>query len=430
MSSIRIVHGDCLDVFKDVRGLASIVSSPPGGNRAYGGRDGWIAAMTPRFKAAREATERGAYGLFRSFPRTAHWTACALDDAGWHIVGDIRPVQGQGWAKYDTSQLKRTKETWLLVQWGGATPLRLVRGRVRHSLPAALQAENSAPGFSGAEDQTTEHMGDGDVGARLPDLALMHCFACLDGTEALPAWSCLAACACGLASLSPARGAPERCPGCGQERWWACPVAEMNEQSGEMAASWRRGERGRGIGHGGGDPDGGRGDPDDVSDFFPTFHCDARASTRERQSGCEGLLWVKDKTAPIGWRRVSAEEHLAAPKKDRAQGNVCTTGVSGGFGEEDGFARWGVRLVTPPGGRVGDPFVGPGTTAVACQIEGHPFDGCDIDPGAVEIALARVVFWTPERHRLERDSAAALRASEKRKREAEARGQLDWTKGL
>ena len=61
-----IIHGDCLDAFRDVRGLASIVSDPPGGgsfmglafDRAHGGRDGWIAAMAPRFKVAREATER------------------------------------------------------------------------------------------------------------------------------------------------------------------------------------------------------------------------------------------------------------------------------------------------------------------------------------------------------------------------------------
>jgi DNA modification methylase len=32
--------------------------------------------------------------------------------------------------------------------------------------------------------------------------------------------------------------------------------------------------------------------------------------------------------------------------------------------------RWLVRLVTPPGGTVLDPFAGSGTTAEACVIEG------------------------------------------------------------
>jgi site-specific DNA-methyltransferase (adenine-specific) len=32
--------------------------------------------------------------------------------------------------------------------------------------------------------------------------------------------------------------------------------------------------------------------------------------------------------------------------------------------------RWLVRLVTPPGGFVLDPFAGSGTTAEACTLEG------------------------------------------------------------
>jgi DNA modification methylase len=81
--------------------------------------------------------------------------------------------------------------------------------------------------------------------------------------------------------------------------------------------------------------------------------------------------------------------------------------------------RWAVRLVTPVGGRVGDPFLGSGSTAVACQIEGHDFTGCDIDPGAVEIARARTAFWTPEQHRL------ALRGAPKKRQEAALVAQAD-----
>jgi site-specific DNA-methyltransferase (adenine-specific) len=185
------------------------------------------------------------------------------------------------------------------------------------------------------------------------------------------------------------------------------------------------------------------GDSGGASRFFPTFHYDAKASARERQAGCEGLLWVRDKAAPIGWRRVSAEECSPdagrqrlgalgglAPIKAEATGNVHSTIKPIGAGEDDGLMRWLVRLITPPGGRVGDPFLGSGSTAVACQIEGHDFVGCDIDPGAVDIARARTAFWTPERHRLELRQAAALRAEEKRQEEAAARGQLDWTRGL
>ena len=35
-----------------------------------------------------------------------------------------------------------------------------------------------------------------------------------------------------------------------------------------------------------------------------------------------------------------------------------------------GLMRWLVRLVTPPGGVVLEPFAGSGTTAEACVVEG------------------------------------------------------------
>lgn len=483
----ELVHGDCLSVFADVRGLASIVSDPPGGgsfmglafDSAKGGRDGWIAAMAPRFRVAREATERGAWGLFWSFPRTAHWTACALDDAGWDVVSCIEHVHGQGWPK-GRSQLKPAKEIWWLVRWGGVTPLQIDRCRVRRSDPIRpFASPRECSGLMNTLENKPRPLFEAhDAGSWPPDLVLTHAPACRevgvrkvrggnspcgsdgrvkrggmfgegvteagryegfgsDGTETLPAWSCLACCTCGLASLSPAGGAPERCPGCGEERWWCCPVAELDGQSGESGASLRAGNRiseadarvygadSRTEQRGGGFADSGG-----ASRFFPTFHYDAKASARERQAGCEGLLWVKDKAAPIGWRRVNAAEHAAASEKDRAQGNAHATIKGIGAGEDDGLMRWLVRLITPPGGRVGDPFLGSGSTAVACQIEGHDFIGCDIDPGAVDIARARTAFWTPERHRLELTASAALRAEEKRQEEAAARGQLDWTRGL
>ena len=46
---------------------------------------------------------------------------------------------------------------------------------------------------------------------------------------------------------------------------------------------------------------------------------------------------------------------------------------------------------TTPGDMVIDPFLGSGTTAVAALTNNRRFKGCDIDPGYVEVACARVV---------------------------------------
>jgi DNA modification methylase len=57
--------------------------------------------------------------------------------------------------------------------------------------------------------------------------------------------------------------------------------------------------------------------------------------------------------------------------------------------------RWLVRLVTPAGGTVLDPFLGSGTTALACAREGFNCVGIDREPRYVEISRQRVVADSP-----------------------------------
>jgi len=64
--------------------------------------------------------------------------------------------------------------------------------------------------------------------------------------------------------------------------------------------------------------------------------------------------------------------------------------------------RWIVRLVTPPGGVVLDPYSGSGTTGVAAALEGFDFIGCELSREYVEIARARIAharkfpaMWEP-----------------------------------
>ena len=61
--------------------------------------------------------------------------------------------------------------------------------------------------------------------------------------------------------------------------------------------------------------------------------------------------------------------------------------------------RYLVRLVTPPGGTVLDPFNGSGSTGKACMLEGFDYIGCELDPAYIEISRARI------------EHAIALRAS-------------------
>lgn len=143
-----------------------------------GGRDKWIPYYAERFKAVREATERGAWGLFWSFPRTAHWTACALDDAGWEVVSSIEHIHGQGWPK-GKSQLKPAKEIWWLVRWGGVTPLQIDRCRVRRSAPIKAQVSGGSKLYDHGRGAKGGHLTEPhDAGSWPPDLVLSHCPSC------------------------------------------------------------------------------------------------------------------------------------------------------------------------------------------------------------------------------------------------------------
>lgn len=57
--------------------------------------------------------------------------------------------------------------------------------------------------------------------------------------------------------------------------------------------------------------------------------------------------------------------------------------------------RWLVRLITPPGGIVLDPFTGSGTTGMAATLEGFAFVGIEQDAEYIEIARRRIA-WAQE----------------------------------
>jgi site-specific DNA-methyltransferase (adenine-specific) len=54
--------------------------------------------------------------------------------------------------------------------------------------------------------------------------------------------------------------------------------------------------------------------------------------------------------------------------------------------------RWLVRLVTPPGGTVLDPFLGSGTTAVAAILEGFDWVGCELTADYLPIIEGRTAW--------------------------------------
>lgn len=78
----------------------ALVTDPPAGvdfmqkdwDAAEGGREGFIRDLTEVFRETLRVLKPGAHGLVWALPRTSHWTATALEDAGFQIRDRIHDL--------------------------------------------------------------------------------------------------------------------------------------------------------------------------------------------------------------------------------------------------------------------------------------------------------------------------------------------------
>lgn len=113
------------------------------------------------------------------------------------------------------------------------------------------------------------------------------------------------------------------------------------------------------------------------------FYC-AKPNPRERDAGCEQLPRRTIQTYKIGIERK--EKAHASPVA-----NIHPTV------KPIELMRWLVRLLTPPGGLVLDPFTGSGTTGIAAVLEDARFLGIEREADYIPIARARIRHWARQR---------------------------------
>lgn len=121
----------------------------------------------------------------------------------------------------------------------------------------------------------------------------------------------------------------------------------------------------------------------------------AKASSTEREIGLQGMekknlseqtnhgnmmasKWITDPRSPNG----GYESSVTPP---RANHHPTVKPLQ--------LMQYMIRLITPPGGTVLDPFMGSGSTGAACMLEGVQFIGIDITPEYIEIAEKRISYW-------------------------------------
>jgi site-specific DNA-methyltransferase (adenine-specific) len=122
-----------------------------------------------------------------------------------------------------------------------------------------------------------------------------------------------------------------------------------------------------------------------ASRFFYT----AKASRAEREAGLDGH-----------------ETKTGAELTGRAEGSVGLSAYAGTRGAQPRanthptvkpieLMRYLVRLITPPGASVIDPFMGSGSTGCAAVLEGARFVGIEREAEYMNIARARIAHHTP-----------------------------------
>jgi site-specific DNA-methyltransferase (adenine-specific) len=117
-----------------------------------------------------------------------------------------------------------------------------------------------------------------------------------------------------------------------------------------------------------------------ASRFFPVFHYQAKASRLERDAGLSGMAL---KPAGSLNMRTNAHAHRVGNQtQPRANNHPTVKPVA--------LMEWLIRLVTPLGGVVLDPFTGSGTTGVAAMQRGFAFIGIEREPEYHAIATARL----------------------------------------
>lgn len=124
----------------------------------------------------------------------------------------------------------------------------------------------------------------------------------------------------------------------------------------------------------------------EVAECFPIdsrpsirFFYSPKASSEERNRGCEK---IDGRFAPTMGNGIGGKEHdpETATRKKNFHPTVKPINLM----------AWLARLITQPNGLVLDPFMGSGTTGVACVAEGFKFVGIERDKEYFDIACKRI----------------------------------------
>jgi DNA modification methylase len=398
-----------------------------------GDRQRFISSLTPIFAQALRVCKPGAVALVWALPRTSHWTATALEDAGWVIEDRITHLFGTGFPK-GKARLKPACEDWWLCRKPGPLWLGVEECRVEGPVDAYARPGGGL-GSGHVYDGRWNVVYDGPAethpdsarhharGRWPPHVVLSHHPECVcRGTKRVAGNMGVRGSDAGNSMYGGGKGLSR--PNTGQQVGYAgpdgleevedwechpdCAVRLLDEQSGTSCSSGgvvNRGRRSAFIygdyasteeGGTAGANAGGLGDTGGASRFF---YC-AKPSTSEREAGLETLpkrAHSVGNTEAAGRDPANPNNYQADSKRERVSQGLPATQPRANIHptvKSISLMRWLIRLACPVRGTVLDPFMGSGTTGCAALLEGRNFVGCDNHYEYFEIANARVSHWS------------------------------------
>lgn len=440
-----------------------------------GGSREWIRWLSEILAELHRVLNPGAHILVWSIPRTSHWTGQAIERAGFQIRDCVTHLFGSGFPKSanvskaidrhlghepikvgtkpsggasalsgNCTDGEGSADTWR--ERGGEEP-----GTAPVTRPATPEGE-AWDGWGSALKPAAELWWlarvpiDGTIAANVLEHGVggLNIAGCRVGNDSITT-RINTAIRGGKFGLADSRGCTQdgkehigryppnlllsHGPDCTEDACapW-CPIAMLDEQSGEICGS--NGSKGGypATAHGGGF----RGGTPAVekskggaSRFFPRFRYQAKPSRREREAGLDAF--------PLKSAKKFSEDGIQGRRDEKASEVIASAEVhSQGLDargrmliREDGsrtlvdrwipqhranthptaksieLMRWLIRLITPPGGLILDPFTGSGSTGCAAMLEGACFAGSELSEEYARIARARIAHAAGETVELE-----------------------------
>lgn len=372
--TVTLHHGECLSVLASMpdASIDAVVTDPPYGlefmGKGWDGADGFRRSLNPADtgrenafgRASRTSPQYRAGHLFQEWctrwtveclrvlkpgghmaafggSRTWHRLAAAVEDAGFEVRDTIAWLYGSGFPK--SRNLDGDWQGWGTALKPAFEPIVLARKPLAGTVAGTVLTHGTgALNIDACRTSTTDTL----TGSGSPPLRY-------GGQNSRP-----------FHEGAEPRGVNQHAAG----RWPTNVVLdghqadELDQQSGQRPAGGkvtgnqdsRTGESGI-YGTYGAVENTPYGDTGGASRFFPVFRYAAKAGADERP-------------------RVDGIAHPTVKPLD--------------------LMRWLVRLITPPGGTVLDPFAGSGTTLEAALIEGHPAVGIEREGDYLPLIAARL----------------------------------------